>query len=144
MWLPVALGHCPKTRGSGPARLCSEGRSVIPLPGRTCMLSRFGRVQLCNSMDCSPPGSLSTGFSRQEDWSGLPCLPGHLSATLWGKQKLWPVGMVPQMSRLLLLRTARRLTPPYLTKPPGGAWAIWGKAEGVSREEDQTSDKNCS
>ena len=24
-------------------------------------------------MDCSPPGSSSMGFSRQEYWSGLPC-----------------------------------------------------------------------
>ena len=28
---------------------------------------------LCNLMDCSPPDSLSMGFSRQEYWSGLPC-----------------------------------------------------------------------
>ena len=27
---------------------------------------------LCNPMDCSPPGSLSMGFSRQEYWSGVP------------------------------------------------------------------------
>ena len=26
-------------------------------------------------MDCSPPGPLSMGFSRQEYWSGLPCTP---------------------------------------------------------------------
>ena len=26
-------------------------------------------------MDCSPPGSSSMGFSRQEHWSGLPCPP---------------------------------------------------------------------
>ena len=31
---------------------------------------------LCNSMDCSPPGSsVQGGFSRQEYWSGLPCPP---------------------------------------------------------------------
>ena len=30
-------------------------------------------------MDCSPPGPLSTGFSQQEYWSGLPCpSPGDL------------------------------------------------------------------
>ena len=28
---------------------------------------------LCDTMDYSPPGSLSMGFSRQGDWSGLPC-----------------------------------------------------------------------
>ena len=27
----------------------------------------------CDPVDCSPPGSLSMGFSRQEYWSGLPC-----------------------------------------------------------------------
>ena len=30
---------------------------------------------LCDPTDCSPPGSLSMGFSRQERWSGLPCPP---------------------------------------------------------------------
>ena len=34
---------------------------------------------LCDPMDCSPPGSLSMGFSRQEYWSGLPFpSPGDL------------------------------------------------------------------
>ena len=34
---------------------------------------------LCNPMDCSPPGSLSTGILRQEYWGGLPCpSPGGL------------------------------------------------------------------
>ena len=40
------------------------------------MLSSFSPVQLFrDSMDCSPPGSLSMGFSQQEYWSGLPCPP---------------------------------------------------------------------
>ena len=30
---------------------------------------------LCDSRDCSPPGSLSVGFSRQEYWSELLCPP---------------------------------------------------------------------
>ena len=30
---------------------------------------------LCDPMDCSPPGSWSLGFSRQEHWSGFPCPP---------------------------------------------------------------------
>ena len=29
----------------------------------------------CDHVNCSPPGSLSMGFSRQEYWSGLLCLP---------------------------------------------------------------------
>ena len=40
-----------------------------------CVLSCFSHVQLCDAIDCSLPGSLSMGFSRQEYWSGLPCLP---------------------------------------------------------------------
>ena len=33
-------------------------------------------LTLCNTMDCSPPGSpLFMGFTTQEHWSGLPCLP---------------------------------------------------------------------
>ena len=39
------------------------------------MLSYLSRVTLCNPMDCSLPGSSYMGFSRQEYWSGLPCLP---------------------------------------------------------------------
>ena len=36
-------------------------------------------VSNSDPMDCSPPGSLSVEFSRQEYWSGLPCShPGDL------------------------------------------------------------------
>ena len=38
-------------------------------------------LPLCNPMDCSPPGSLSMGFSRQEYWSGLPCPPPGILLT---------------------------------------------------------------
>ena len=42
-----------------------------------CMCAKLlqWRLTLCDPMDCSPPGSLSTGFFRQEYWSGLPCPP---------------------------------------------------------------------
>ena len=30
----------------------------------TCMLSRFSHVQLCNPVDCSPPGSSVYGISQ--------------------------------------------------------------------------------
>ena len=36
------------------------------------LLSHFSCVRLCDSIDGSPPGSLSLRFSRQEHWSGLP------------------------------------------------------------------------
>ena len=38
-----------------------------------CMLSCFRLVWLWDPMACQAP--LSTGFSRQEYWSGLPCPP---------------------------------------------------------------------
>ena len=45
-----------------------------------CMVSHFSCVQLCVTLwtvTCQAP--LSMRFSRQEYWSGLPCLPlGHL------------------------------------------------------------------
>ena len=42
--------------------------SVIHLLTKSCLT-------LCNPTDCSPPGSLSMGFPRQECWSGLPFPP---------------------------------------------------------------------
>ena len=41
-----------------------------------CVLSHFSHVRLFVTpwtVDCQAP--LSIGFSRQEYWSGLPCLP---------------------------------------------------------------------
>ena len=40
------------------------------------MLSRFSHVQLCGTLwTVAHQAPLSTGFSRQEYWSGLPCPP---------------------------------------------------------------------
>ena len=39
-----------------------------------CVLSRFGRVQLCATLGTvASQAPLFMGFSRQEYWSGLPC-----------------------------------------------------------------------
>ena len=40
-----------------------------------CAKSLQSCPALCDPMDCSPPGSLFVGFSRQEYWSGLPLPP---------------------------------------------------------------------
>ena len=40
-----------------------------------CCLVAQSCLTLCNPMDYNPPASLSTEFSRQEYWSGLPCPP---------------------------------------------------------------------
>ena len=45
------------------------------------MLSYFSHVQLCDPMNCSPPGSSVHGILQQEYWSVLPCpLPGRGSS----------------------------------------------------------------
>ena len=44
-----------------------------------CLLNQFSRVQVYDAMDYSGQALLSMRFSRQEDWSALPCpLPGDL------------------------------------------------------------------
>ena len=73
---------------------CHSWRSV-------CVLSRFSCVQLCvtpSTAACQAP--LSTGFSRQEYWSGLPFPPpGNLhdpgieSASLISNLR-WQVGFL--------------------------------------------------
>ena len=66
-----------------------------------CMLSHFSCVWLCNPMDCTRQAPLSTGFPRQEYWSGLPFSPpgdlpnpgmepaSLMSPTLAGRQALY-------------------------------------------------------
>ena len=49
-----------------------------------CVLAKslLSCLTLCNAMDCSPPVSPPTGFSRQEYWRGLPRPPpGDLPGT---------------------------------------------------------------
>ena len=51
-------------------------RPLVPglLPHSACVRAKPLQLCpiLCNPMDCSPPGSSVHGFSRQEDWGGLP------------------------------------------------------------------------
>ena len=52
---------------------------LIICPKKASQLWLLKRAQscltLCEPMDCSPPDSLSMGFSRKEYWSRLPCPP---------------------------------------------------------------------
>ena len=50
--------------------ILSSGLSPLPMCSvvKSCLTP-------CNPVDCSPPGSLSVGFSRQASWSGLPFPP---------------------------------------------------------------------
>ena len=57
-----------------------------------CVLSRFSRVRLCEPVDCIPPGSSPTGFSRKN--TGVGC-----QAFL---QRIFPTqGLNPSLLRLL-------------------------------------------
>ena len=47
------------------------------------------RLTVCNPMDCSPPGSLSLGFSRQEYWSGCHFLLQGIFLTQGSNPRLW-------------------------------------------------------
>ena len=74
---------------------------------------------LCDPMNCSPPGSpVHGGFSRQEYWSGLPCLPPgdlpdpgikpeFLMSPAWqmGSLPLVPPQSVQSLSRVWLFGT---------------------------------------
>ena len=44
-----------------------------PSQEHACVLSPQSCWTLCDPIDCSPPGSLFMGFSRQEYWSELLC-----------------------------------------------------------------------
>ena len=56
-------------------KVSAERTPVIVLWDYKCMPSHFSRVWLWDPTVCSPPGSSSMGFSRQEYWSRLPCPP---------------------------------------------------------------------
>ena len=57
-----------------PSRLlCPCGGLPFPSPTHACMLSRFSRVRLYATLwTTANQAPLSTVFSRQEYWSGLP------------------------------------------------------------------------
>ena len=78
-------------------------------PTWTFLESSLASYQLCDPMDCSPPGSLSMGFSRQEYWSELPFpSPGESSQT---------------RDRTLVLLHCRQI----LSEPPGKLWLTLGQ-----------------
>ena len=65
------------------------------------------RLTLLDPMDCSPPGSLSMGFLKQEYWSGLPFpTPRNLPDP----------GIKPAS-----LALAGR----FFTTVPPGSWVVW-------------------
>ena len=65
----LAVPQEVKELSYNPALLIGESESEV---AQSC-------PTLCDPVDCSPTGSQSMGFSRQEYWSGLPFpSPGDL------------------------------------------------------------------
>ena len=81
------------------------------------LLSRFSHVRLCDPIDGSPPGSPVLGFSRQEQWSGLPFPSPVHESEKWK----WSCSAVSDSSRPHGLRPTRLLRP----------WDFPGKSTGV-------------
>ena len=74
-------GNWAGTAGSPLASPLPEIASLCPHCCNACILSRFSRVCLCETLwTVARQAPLPMGFSRQEYWSGLPCPPlGDLS-----------------------------------------------------------------
>ena len=57
-------------------RNSGKDQGLCLVTGGVCMLSHLSRVQLfATPWTVANQAPLSMGFSRQESWSGLPCLP---------------------------------------------------------------------
>ena len=94
-----------------------------------CAKSLQSCLTLCNSMDCSPPGSSVQGFSRQEHWSGLPCpLPGGLPEPGIELASLY-VFLIPAVSTTVSEWPAGC----YRSAPPQHLGWIWGVLLGPPR-----------
>ena len=72
---------------------------------------------LCNTIDSSPPGSPSLGFSRQEHWSGLPFPSPMHESEKWN----WSRSVLPDPQEPHGLQPSRLLCP----------WHFPGKGTGV-------------
>ena len=76
-------GFPPGTVVKKPPANAGDTRHVGSVPGsvrwsrkwHACVLSHFSHVQLFATLWTAHQAPLSTGFSRQEYWSGLPCPP---------------------------------------------------------------------
>ena len=60
-------------------------RLVLKIIGRLCMLSHFSHVQLCDPMDCSPPGSSVHGIlqARILEWVAVSFSRGSSRPINW-------------------------------------------------------------
>ena len=75
------------------AHFSEKGTGVQLLQDAVMCLVAQSCLWLCDPMDCNPPGSRPWGFSRQEYWSGWPCLPpGEVSIKIPGTST-WEISL---------------------------------------------------
>ena len=105
------------------------------------MLRRFSHVRLCDSMNCSPPGSSSMVFFRQEYWSGLPGSPLRENSCIlcllhWQAGSL-PLAL-PGIWAIGIWAIAMWFFPPHVSiKSTRCQWKLLGWVSGEIFEEDQ-------
>ena len=77
MNLPTKQQHSQREQTCG-YRGGEDGLGSLGLMRAARMLSNFNRVRLCNSMDCSPPGSSAHGIlqARILEWDATPSTKG--------------------------------------------------------------------
>ena len=85
-------GICPPDRVAPPRGDHQKCPCGHPVPDESCLT-------LCDPMGCGPPGfsGESMGFSRQEDWSGLPCPPAGIFLTQGSNSRVlyWQADALP-------------------------------------------------
>ena len=98
-YLPLLM--CCAHRGE--VAILEPDTHCVTFSAHACMLSRFSRGQLFVPLwTVDDQALLSTGFSRQEYWSRLPCLPPGIFPHP-GIQPISPVAHVSQASSLPLI-----------------------------------------
>ena len=97
---------------------CRHTLTYLPSSIQLLLLSRFSHVQLCATpWTAAHQAPLSLGFSRQEDWSGLP-FPSPMRES---KKWKWSRSVVSDPQRPHGLQPTRLLCP----------WDFPGKSTGV-------------
>ena len=88
----------------------------FPSPMNACMLSRFSRVRLCGTLwTAAHQAPLTTRFSRQEYWSGLPFPNKQFHYPMFGRYNMKVKVLVTQSCPTLVIPwTIAHPAPPSL------------------------------
>ena len=132
------LNFSDDQNNNGPFYL-NQNSMAIRILMRVSVLSHFSCVRLCVTLwTAAGQAPLSRGFSRQEDWSGLPSStpgilvthganpPSLMSILHWqeGSSPLAPPGKPPnpqEKKKVKSLRPVRFSATPWAVNPPGSS-----------------------